>query len=186
MRSRGAPVDFDLLIPLLLDAGTRPPVAIVAFAPRSEKDETRRISYYPFSSRVGAHVVDLATGLRRGELLALRLLVDIDLDAGKVEVRRSLEQTKAGLRLKEPKIEHGRRTLSCRRARSPSCVNTASSSRSSASPLGKPDDTTLLFSEPDGTPTRPNQLSWLWRSACKARSAGRCHSTRCATPMFRR
>jgi integrase len=116
-------------------------------------------------------VLDLATGLRRGELLALRLLVDIDLDAGKVEVRRSLEQTKAGLRFKEPKTEHGRRTLSL----PPSAITVLREHRKQlleqrlALGLGKPDDTTLVFSEPDGTPMRPNQLSWLWRSACKAR-----------------
>jgi hypothetical protein len=37
----------------------------------------------------------LGTGLRRGELLALR---DVDLAAGRLRVERSLEQTKAGLR----------------------------------------------------------------------------------------
>ncbi len=34
--------------------------------------------------------------------------------------------------------------------------------------LGKPNDKTLLFGQPDGAPMRPNQLSWLWRSACKS------------------
>jgi integrase len=52
----------------------------------------------------------LATGMRRGELLALRWY-DVDLDAGKVQVERSLEQTKAGLRFKEPKTKHGRRSI---------------------------------------------------------------------------
>jgi len=53
----------------------------------------------------------LATGMRRGELLALRWQ-DVDMDAGKVRVERSLEQTKAGLRFKSPKTRHGRRTIS--------------------------------------------------------------------------
>src|SRR5262249_43322521 len=35
--------------------------------------------------------------------------------------------------------------------------------------LGKPDADTLLFGEADGSPRRPDQLSWLWRSACKSR-----------------
>jgi|KBSSwiStaDraftv2_1062776.scaffolds.fasta_scaffold13305_7 integrase len=120
-------------------------------------------------------VVDLATGLRRGELLALRLLVDVDLDAGVVEVRRSLEETKAGLRFKEPKTEMGRRTLSL----PPSALAVLREHRKEllklrlALGLGKPDKETLLFSEADGTPTRPNQLSWLWRSAVKARKCRR-------------
>jgi integrase len=52
----------------------------------------------------------LATGMRRGELLALRWQ-DVDLEGGKLRVERSLEQTKAGLRFKSPKTKHGRRTI---------------------------------------------------------------------------
>jgi integrase len=52
----------------------------------------------------------LATGARRGELLALRYQ-DIDLDAGKIQIERSLEQTKSGLAFKSPKTRHARRTI---------------------------------------------------------------------------
>lgn len=48
--------------------------------------------------------------MRRGELLALRWQ-DVDLDRSRVTVARSLEQTKAGLRFKEPKTKKGRRTI---------------------------------------------------------------------------
>src|SRR5262249_42025569 len=51
------------------------------------------------------------TGLRPGELLALRLS-DIDLEGATLRVERSLEQTKNGLRFEEPKTKHGKRTLS--------------------------------------------------------------------------
>jgi integrase len=34
--------------------------------------------------------------------------------------------------------------------------------------LGRPDADALLFGELDGSPRRPDQLSWLWRSACKS------------------
>ena len=53
----------------------------------------------------------LATGARRGELLALRMR-DFDPAKGTIRIERSLEQTKAGLRFKSPKTKHGRRTIS--------------------------------------------------------------------------
>src|SRR5262249_2255161 len=49
----------------------------------------------------------IATGLRRGELLALRWR-NVDLNAGTLRVVQSLEQTKAGLRFKSTKSEKGR------------------------------------------------------------------------------
>ena len=52
----------------------------------------------------------LATGMRRGELLGLQW-GDIDLDAGTLRVERSVEETKAGLRLKPPKTKRGRRNI---------------------------------------------------------------------------
>ena len=56
-------------------------------------------------------VLALATGMRRGELLALRWR-DVDLDAARLKVEQSLEETKMGLRFKPPKTKHGRRTIS--------------------------------------------------------------------------
>jgi integrase len=53
----------------------------------------------------------LATGMRRGELLALQW-GDIDLDGGTLRVERSIEETKLGLRLKPPKTKRGRRNIS--------------------------------------------------------------------------
>jgi integrase len=120
-------------------------------------------------------VLDLASGLRRGEIVALRL-IDVDLDAALVHVRRACEETKAGTRIKEPKNEKSRRTL----ALPPSAVAVLREHRKKlleqrlALGLGKPDDDTLLFPiTPDGAIMPPNQLSWLWRSACKHLKAQR-------------
>lgn len=52
----------------------------------------------------------VATGMRRGELLALRWS-DVDLNAASLKVERSLEESKAKLRFKSPKTKHGRRTI---------------------------------------------------------------------------
>jgi integrase len=112
-------------------------------------------------------VVDLATGLRRGELLALRLS-DVDLDATTMSIERSLEETKDGLRFKAPKTEHGKRTISV----PPNAVTVLRERRRKlwemrmAIGLGKPDGETLLFAEVDGTPTAPNRLTRRWQDAC--------------------
>ena len=52
----------------------------------------------------------LATGMRRGELLALQWS-DIDLDGANLQVERSIEETRSGLRVKPPKTKRGRRNI---------------------------------------------------------------------------
>jgi integrase len=53
----------------------------------------------------------LATGLRRGEMLGLSW-VNVDLDAGHLRVVQTIEETKAGIRVKPcPKTRHSRRTV---------------------------------------------------------------------------
>jgi integrase len=56
-------------------------------------------------------IVALGTGMRRGELCALRW-ADVDLEKSVLEVKQSLEETKGGLRFKPPKSARGRRTIS--------------------------------------------------------------------------
>src|SRR5262245_27022984 len=67
-------------------------------------------------------IVDLATGLRRGELLALAWN-NVDLDDARLRVERSLEETRAGLRFKTPKTNVGADPFHCRLAPSPLSVS---------------------------------------------------------------
>ena len=52
-------------------------------------------------------LIALSTGMRRGEILALRWK-NVDLERGAVRVMESLEQTKDGIRFKAPKTDRYR------------------------------------------------------------------------------
>jgi integrase len=56
-------------------------------------------------------IVSLFTGMRRGEVLALRW-PHVDLDSRVIRVREALEETKRSLRVKTPKTNAGRREVS--------------------------------------------------------------------------
>lgn len=56
------------------------------------------------------YVLAVHTGLRQGELLALKW-EDVDLDAGTIQVRRSLSATKDGLEFTTPKTRGSRRSV---------------------------------------------------------------------------
>ena len=120
-------------------------------------DKLRDHALYPIV------VLALGSGLRRGELLALRWS-DVDLDAASVRVERSLEETKAGLRFKAPKSRHGRRSVSL----PATVVETLRTHRRAqlelrmALGLGKAPDDALVFCQPDGEPMSPDKLSRDW------------------------
>jgi integrase len=109
-------------------------------------------------------IVALFCGLRRGEQLALRW-ANVDLDGTKMHVVEALEETSAGIAVKEPKTEAGRRTI-----RLPAIVIDALRAHRRlqleqrlALGLGKPSGDTLLFPGLDGRPQSPRSLSIAWR-----------------------
>jgi integrase len=77
-----------------------------------------------------------------------------DINGAILTIERSLEQTKAGLRFKEPKSRHGRRKISL----PPTAMADLAQHRGNL--LRHPD--ALVFSENDGSPIRPNNLSVQW------------------------
>jgi integrase len=115
-------------------------------------------------------ITALATGARRGELLALTW-GNIDLDKATMKIERSLEQTKAGLKFKQPKTKTSRRTISL----PPMTVDALRTHRRQqlevrvALGQGRPDSNTLVFSDVEGNPIPPNNLSRDWRRFVKAR-----------------
>jgi len=102
----------------------------------------------------------VATGMRRGELLALRW-ADVDLSAASLKVERSLEETKANLRFKSPKTKHGRRTITL----PASAVDMLRDHRKEQLELrlqlgmGKHEPAALVFCNHDGSPISPNYIS---------------------------
>jgi integrase len=106
----------------------------------------------------------LGTGMRRGELCALRWS-DVDLDGATVRVDRSIEETKEGLYAKAPKTRNGRRTISL----PSSVVDTLRAHRVHqlgqrlTLGLGRLDPNDLVFTTPDGLPRSPDNLSRDWR-----------------------
>jgi integrase len=112
----------------------------------------------------------LATGLRRGEALALHWR-DVDLDTGSARVRWTLSRTSKGLELGEPKTERSRRTVPLPR----SAVATLrthwirqASERQAAGPAWT--DSGLVFTTEIGTPLEPRNV--LRRFDALVRKAG--------------
>lgn len=110
----------------------------------------------------------LATGMRRGELLALQW-GDVNLDGTTLAVERSVEETKAGLRGKPPKTKRGRRNISL----SPDAVAMLREHRKRQIEirlaLGQGGQPVLVFSNIEGDMLSPNGISRAWRQTCKAR-----------------
>ena len=108
----------------------------------------------------------LATGLRRGELLGLQW-PDIDLDRGVLRVERSVEETKAGLRVKPPKTKRGRRNI----ALSPDAIAMLREHRKAQLELrlvlGQGGQPVLVFSTIEGEMLSPDNLSRDWGRVCR-------------------
>ena len=155
-------------------------VASVISPPKVEEEEVETLSADEVAitlHKLQGHglysivTVALGTGMRRGELLAIRWS-DTDLHGATMRVERSLEETKEGLRFKAPKTKRSRRTISLPQ----SVVAVLREHRRKhlelrlALGLGRPEPDALVFCRPDGSPMSPDNLSRDWIRTCKALS----------------
>ena len=110
-------------------------------------------------------MVALFTGMRLGEILALRWN-RVDLDGKTISVREALEWTKAhGIRSKAPKSRAGRRDITLAGSSwSTHCASTARpcSNCGCSSGLGRLPDDALLFANLAGEPLQPSNVSSDW------------------------
>jgi integrase len=110
----------------------------------------------------------LGTGCRRGEALALRW-ADINLDKGIIRIERSVEQTKAGLRIKAPKTKAGKRNI----AISPFLVTELRAHRTRqntlrlALGLGRGPDAGTVFAQATGEVEVPQRITHAFLRATK-------------------
>ena len=109
------------------------------------------------------------TGARRGEICALTW-GDIDLDGATMEIQRSLEQTKGGLRVKRPKTKHGIRTVAL-----PAAVisilrelKLKTMKQRFACGLGAIPADAPVFGDIEGNWPKPYDISARWRNAIKS------------------
>ncbi len=143
------------------------------------KDVLRKLQGHRRMYRLAA--IGLGTGLRRGELCALRWS-DVDLEVGSLRVEQSLEQTKreAGAYAKfdcGSKAQNQNQPAHHR----PSRLHSARTARPAPRPeRGAPAprswqeaDDALVFRKPDGSPLLPNSVTTEWRRLSEATGASK-------------
>jgi integrase len=139
--------------------------------PKVESDEVAIVKDIPaFVEKLkGSRVyvlamVSLFTGMRLGEILALRWS-RVDLDKAVIQVREAIENTKAGTRFKTPKTKAGRRDITLPDV----LINVLREYRKAQLELrmrlgaGRLPDDALLFTDLDGNPLSRNVTSTLWQ-----------------------
>lgn len=130
-----------------------------------DEDEAAKLLRSAAESTIYAPVaIALLTGLRRGEVLALRWS-DVDFDRRLLSVRQAIVQTEGGLRFKEPKTRTSKRTVSM----SPTLIDVLKKQRvrQGQNRWKFQDDYAphdLVVAEDDGSPMIPQRLSDRFRA----------------------
>jgi integrase len=137
------------------------PEEAAAIVTKCEADDARLAR----SFAAPLYALAFGSGLRLGELLALRWGPDgLDLDAGVVHVRASLDRVRDGsgeyARL-APKSRAGKRDV-------PLAAEDLARLRRHRLATGRPPDGELVFSGPEGEPLSPVPAYRAWKRACRA------------------
>jgi len=104
-----------------------------------------------------------ATGMRRGEILALRW-TDVASDLSFAHVRASLQATREGLAFDRPKTARSRRAIALPTFLRPFLERQRQAQVAQKEGLGEAwQETDLLVTRQDGSPVNPDSLSSAWR-----------------------
>jgi integrase len=104
-------------------------------------------------------LIGISTGLRRGEVLALRWK-DVNLAAGRLTVSQAMEKTNDGIRFKQPKTKRSRRTIPVPPFAIRGLTEFEKKQQQEKLLYGPDyDDHDLICAQPDGSPIDPDVYS---------------------------
>jgi integrase len=164
-------VRWNLLTRNVADAADPPRVSRSPIRTWTGKELFRFLKHVESDRYYAAFVLAATTGMRRGEVLGLRWQ-DVDLDAGRVSIVRSL--TVVGgyeMHISEPKTDRGRRMIALD-AHTVSALKEHRERQMLERALQGDayEDGDLLFAREDGTPLHPDTFSEMfWRHAKAAK-----------------
>lgn len=106
-----------------------------------------------------AYYLTLSTGLRRGELMALKWS-NVDLQAGTITVKQNLVRTKEGLKFQEPKTKNSKRVIGIDEDTVKELKSHKAKQAAAILEMGKAyKKNDLVFCHDDGTPMDPRGFS---------------------------
>jgi len=135
--------------------------------PKAERKEIATLTMEQSARLLGSNkhmhlywpiLLALTTGMRRGEILALRWK-NVDLDHGVLRVTESLEQTKAGIRFKAPKTDRARAITLPAFAVSELCRLKRHQAEALMRAGAQQSGETLVCCREDGEPKQPRSLT---------------------------
>ena len=154
----------------VVDIGSAPRAGRPSSKDRLDEAQTARLVEAARGSRLFMPtLLAVATGMRRGEVLALRWC-DVDFAANALAVCRSLEETREGLSFKQPKTQRGRRRVTLPGFAVDALRRHRTEQAAERLKLGPAyEDNELVCPCPDGRPWVPGSFSAGFIAFCRRR-----------------